>query len=72
MKRGGGHGGEVVVDPGGGGRALELLQVGHVPVHVPEKLLNSVDGVFATVAQDVEGTREDEMLILVGEDTSSL
>ena len=59
-------------DPGGGWRALELLQAGHVAVLLPEKLLDLVDGVFTTVAEDVEGTGEHEVLILVGEDTSSL
>ena len=72
MKRGGGRIGDVAVDPGGGGRALELLQAGHIAVLVPEKLLDPVDGVLATVAEDVKGTGEDEVLILIGEDTSSL
>ena len=61
-----------MVDPGGGWRALELLQAGHIAVLVPEKLLDLVDGVFSTVAEDVEEAGEDEVMILVGEDTSSL
>ena len=39
---------------------------GHVVLLLPEKLLDPVDGVFTTVAEDVEGTGEDEVLILVG------
>ena len=72
MKRGGGCSGDVVVDPGPWKQALQLLQAGHVTELVPEKLLDLVDGVLSTVAEDLEGAGEDKVLILIGEDTSSL
>ena len=60
-------------DPGGRRRVSEWLQSRDVAELFLEKAMDTVDGeVSAAGAEDMEAPGEDEVLVLFGEDTSSL